>query len=28
VWTESAGKQTKEITVTLPAHGSTVYEVH
>jgi hypothetical protein len=28
VWTEGAGKETKEITVTLPAHGSTVYEVH
>jgi hypothetical protein len=27
-WTESAGKLTREITVTLPAHGSTVYEVH
>jgi hypothetical protein len=28
VWTEGANKETKEITVTLPAHGSTVYEVH
>jgi len=28
VWTEGVGKQVKEITVTLPAHGSTVYEVH
>jgi len=28
VWTEVVSKETKEITVTLPAHGSTVYEVH
>jgi hypothetical protein len=28
IWTETAGKQAKEITITLPAHGSTVYEVH
>jgi len=27
VWTDSAWKETKEISVTLPAHGSTVYEV-
>jgi hypothetical protein len=27
VWTDSASKESKEISVTLPAHGSTVYEV-
>ena len=27
VWTESSGKEGKEISVTLPAHGSAVYEV-
>ncbi len=27
VWSESAFKESKEVSVTLPAHGSTVYEV-
>jgi hypothetical protein len=27
VWTETTGKESKEISVTLPAHGSTVYEI-
>ena len=27
LWTDSTGKETKEVSVTLPAHGSTVYEV-
>lgn len=27
VWTESNWKETKEVSVTLPAHGSTVYQV-
>jgi len=27
VWTEAIGKETREITVNLPAHGSTVYEI-
>ena len=27
VWTDSAPKESKEFSVTLPAHGSTVYEV-
>ena len=28
VWTDSNSKESKEVNVTLPAHGSTVYEVH
>jgi hypothetical protein len=27
VWSESAGMKSKEVSVTLPAHGSTMYEV-
>jgi len=27
VWTEVAGKESKEIGMTLPAHGSTIYEI-
>ena len=27
MWTETTGKASKEISVTLPAHGSTVYEI-
>ncbi len=27
VWTDDAYKETKEVNVTLPAHGSTIYEV-
>ena len=27
VWSETTGKDSKEVTVTLPAHGSTVYEI-
>jgi hypothetical protein len=27
LWTESAFKESKEVRVTLPAHGSTVYQV-
>jgi hypothetical protein len=27
IWTDSAGKESKEVTVTLPAHGSTVFEI-
>ena len=27
LWTDSSGKESKEITVTLPAHGSAVYQV-
>jgi hypothetical protein len=27
VWSDSAYKDSKEVNVTLPAHGSTVYEV-
>jgi hypothetical protein len=27
VWSESADKESKEVNVTLPAHGSTVYEI-
>jgi alpha-galactosidase len=28
VWSEAAAKESKEVNVTLPAHGSAVYEVH
>jgi len=27
MWTESSIKESKEVSVTLPAHGSTVYEI-
>jgi hypothetical protein len=27
LWTDGTGKESKEVSVTLPAHGSTVYEV-
>ena len=27
LWTDSAGKESREVSVTLPAHGSTIYEV-
>jgi len=27
VWSEGSFKESKEVTVTLPAHGSTVYEI-
>jgi hypothetical protein len=27
LWTDSSGKESKEISVTLPAHGSAVYQV-
>jgi alpha-galactosidase len=28
IWTDSNGKESKEVNITLPAHGSTVFEVH
>ena len=27
VWSETADKESKEVNVTLPAHGSTLYEI-
>jgi hypothetical protein len=27
LWTDAAGKESKEVNVTLPAHGSTVFEL-
>jgi hypothetical protein len=27
VWSEGVGKESKDVSVTLPAHGSTVYEI-
>jgi hypothetical protein len=28
LWTDSTGKESKEVSVTLPAHGSAIYQVH
>ncbi len=27
VWTDTVGKESKEVSVTLPAHGSAIYEI-